>query len=145
MTFIVRILPHAVLLFAALVIAGCTTPEKNGGQTVVPLVWIDGRHVLLSPAEIARIRPELEPLMAQRGLALVTDLASADFLVTIRYEPAPTAGEAARVHVVSLSENRLRSQRAMSLNEMDNSVDASRSATSAFPGDIGTAEPSRGR
>lgn len=49
MALIVRILPRAVLALAALVINGCSTPTSNGERTVVPLVWIDGRHVVLSP------------------------------------------------------------------------------------------------
>lgn len=140
----VRFLKCAALAVVAVAIAGCSTPStaSRGGRTVVPVAWIDGKHVVLSPTEIARIRPDLAPLMEQRGLELVSEISSADFLVTIRYEPNPLATEPAAVQVVSLTENRLRAQRRTTLNDMEGSVDASRSAASSFPGGIGTSDPS---
>jgi hypothetical protein len=145
MVSVLRFLRRAALALAAMTIVGCATTPAAGDRAAVPVAWIDGKHVVLSPTEIARIRPDLVPLLEQRGLVLVSDLSSADLLVTIRYEPNPAVAESTAVHIVSLSENRLRSQRAMGQNEMDNSMDASRSAASSFPGGIGTAEPSRSR
>lgn len=143
----VRFLKCAALAVVAVAIAGCSTPSttSRGGRTVVPVAWIDGKHVVLSPTEIARIRPDLAPLVEQRGLELVSDLSSADFLVTIRYEPNPLTTEPAAVQIVSVAENRLRSQRGGTMSEMDGSVDASRPAASGFPGGIGTSDPTRTR
>lgn len=142
-----RFLTCIALAFMAVAIAGCGTPSaaSAAGRTVVPVAWIDGKHVVLSPTEIARIRPELAPLVEQRGLELVSDISSADYLVTIRYEPNPLTTEPAAVQIVSLTENRLRVQRGGTISEMDGTIDASRSAASSFPGGIGTSDPTRTR
>jgi hypothetical protein len=136
----------AMIALASLTFSGCaTSASSTGANSAVPVAWVDGKHVVLSPTEIARIRPSLAPLMEKRGLSLVTDLASADYLLTIRYEPNSADTENTTIHIVSLSENRLRSLRAVGSSSMDNSVDASRPAASSFPGGIGTSDPSRSR
>lgn len=141
-----RFAPLALIVLASLAFSGCaTSASSTGTKSAVPVAWVDGKHVVLSPTEIARIRPSLTPLMEKRGLSLVTDLASADYLLTIRYEPNPADTENTTIHVVSLSENRLRSLRAMGMSSMDNSMDASRPAAESFPGGIGTSDPSRNR
>lgn len=145
MVSLLRNLQRAALALAAMILAGCSTSPTSAERSVVPVALIDGKHVVLSPTEIERIRPDLEPLMEQRGLVLVSDLSSASFLVTIRYGGDPASAESRTVHVVSLSENRLRSQPAMSLRDLEGSIDASHTAASGHPDDIGTAEPSRSR
>ena len=146
MPTLLRLAQLAMIALASVAFSGCSTPGSPAGATsAVPVAWVAGRHVVLSPTEIARIRPRLAPLMEQRGLVLVTDLASADYLLTIRYEPDPADAENTTIHVVSLSENRLRSLRAMGASSMDNSVDASRPAASSFPGGIGSSDPSSSR
>ncbi len=146
MTLLLRFLQLVVVALVGVALSGCATSGSSAGaKSAVPVAWIDGKHVVLSPTEIARLRPNLAPLMEQRGLVLVTDLASADYLLTIRYEPDPSVAENTTIHVVSLSENRLRSLRAMGPSTMDNSVDASRPAAASFPGGIGTSDPSRNR
>jgi hypothetical protein len=146
MPSLLRFAQLALIAVASMAFSGCATSGSSAGaKSAVPVAWVDGKHVVLSPTEIARIRPSLAPLMEKRGLSLVTDLASADYLLTIRYEPNAADTENTTIHVVSLSENRLRSLRAMGMSSMDNSVDASRPAAAGFPGGIGTSDPSRNR
>ena len=141
-----RLAQLALIALASVAFSGCATSASSAGaKSAVPVAWVDGKHVVLSPTEIARIRPSLAPLMEKRGLVLVTDLTSADYLITIRYEPDPAVAENTAIHIVSLSENRLRSLRAMGSGSMDNSMDASRPAAESFPGGIGTSDPSRNR
>lgn len=146
MPLLLRLAQLVVIALAGLAFSGCTAASSSAGaNSAVPVAWIDGKHVVLSPTEIARIRPSLAPLMEKRGLVLVTDLTSADYLITIRYEPDPAVAENTTIHIVSLSENRLRSLRAMGTSSMDNAMDASRPAAASFPGGIGTSDPSRNR
>src|SRR3954470_12576094 len=95
----------AIVCCAAWTLCSCA-PLVQGQLTCAVVGVRDGKEVRLSRAEYRLVEAKLSSYLAQRGLILVPDVYSAEWVATVRYEPEPASPGVGTLEVLDVSLNR---------------------------------------
>src|SRR4051812_25846942 len=94
----------SVLFCLVMAVMGCGTAPLTHASCV-PVLETDHTKRALTPAEFNVVEPKLAAYFEARGIIIVSDKASADYVVTIRYVPDPANPAMGSLDVVDLSVN----------------------------------------
>lgn len=132
----------AGVLCLVFLLAGCISLNRT--LRCAPVAIVNGQHILLKRSDYLSVEMKLAAHLEDRGMKLISDHASADMLVTIAFEPDPTAPGKVTVLVLDIVPNQLNASMRRSESRIDRDYSASRPAEQSFPGGVGTSGNSYG-
>ncbi len=132
-----RVANSAGMISLIVALTGCLS-SLAPPMRCAPVAMVNGKHLLLNRTDYLNVETKLSAHLADRGMTLVSDVGSADMLVTIAYEPDPKAPGKVTVLVLDIVPNQMNPNRRRAESKMDRDYSASRPAALSFPRGVGS-------